>query len=677
MDWVTGWDLPGLDRASYFVSLLTGAGAGAVYGVIGIAGLLVLRKFKTAVYFSLVGGVVAIVAVLGDQTLGEWVGPTRPTGDNPVPAFPSGHVFGSSVFFGFAGFLAVYYGLRKRYLVPLLALFSSLILAVGPARIYEQAHYPSDVAAGYLLSAFWLLLLIPGFLVLRKTRSTTSGDTPDLGRVLPPGSRVERSIASEVVLDPVAGTATKVYRPPAVVRLLYWVAFQAPFPYEYNLAALQASSYRRKIAGLLTRHRFGKDLVAPVNGINFAGGRANLVTEYVPGEKVENDDTSKAFLAQVSETFARAGLSVWQINPRNPHAHTNLIRNPDGDLKIIDLESALVTPIPAPGQWRSSMKSGYFPIFDDIDFPRLRGYISTNETALEASLGPDGLSELWVAVVRAEAAVTSWKDGELRIWGRLAKMVYRLMDWRGAARRLSQALEGADKAAQTFLERGVQRWEAEGRLNAQEADTLRVKLASNEAQEAIHHLGAHLVLTVLLRFPFGSIGRFAWTLGFWGMHQLRGLSSRSRDTRRASNVHSPLVMVLSLVPGFGAAAYLAAGPLRSKLLVRLMMDQTASKLPFRLYERLSLSRLLAPSQTAVAAGASGPGNKTVPVYVTIGREKPFHDARPVPMELATITKDRTYPVGVPGIAFLAPDLMAYQDASSSGLRPGADQHPGS
>ena len=278
---------------------------------------------------------------------------------------------------------------------------------MGPARIYEQAHWPSDVAVGYLLGAFWLILLVQGFLALRRTTSAGSSDTATPERVLPPGSRVERSIASEVVLDPAGGTATKVYRPPAVVRLLYWVAFQAPFPYEYNLAALQASSYRRKIAGLLTRHRFGKDLVAPVNGINFTGGRANLVTEHIPGEKVENDETSKRHLAQVMETFAQAGLSVWQINPHTHHTHTNLIRTPEGDLKIIDLESALVTPIPAPGQWRSSLKSGYFPILDDIDFPCLKQYISTNEPALEASLGPEGVSELRTATLMAEAAVTS------------------------------------------------------------------------------------------------------------------------------------------------------------------------------------------------------------------------------------------------------------------------------
>lgn len=51
------------------------------------------------------------------------------------------------------------------------------------------------------------------------------------------------------------------------------------------------------------------------------------------------------------------------------------------------------------------------------------------------------------------------------------------------------------------------------------------------------------------------------------------------------------------MPGFGAIAYLAARPLRNMLLIRLMMDQTASKLPFRLYSRLRLSRWLTPVRT--------------------------------------------------------------------------------
>ena len=64
---------------------------------------------------------------------------------------------------------------------------------------------------------------------------------------------------------------------------------------------------------------------------------------------------------------------------------------------------------------------------------------------------------------------------------------------------------------------------------------------------------------------------------------------------RPSNIHTPLVMGLALVPAFGGAAYLASPPLRSKLLARLMFDQIAWKLPFRIYTRLRLGRWLAPA----------------------------------------------------------------------------------
>ena len=62
--------------------------------------------------------------------------------------------------------------------------------------------------------------------------------------------RTERSIASVVRLNPVQGTATKAYQPPLLVRILYWLAFQAKFPYVSNGIALQAGDYRRKVAEL-------------------------------------------------------------------------------------------------------------------------------------------------------------------------------------------------------------------------------------------------------------------------------------------------------------------------------------------------------------------------------------------------------------------------------------------
>ena len=520
--------------------------------------------------------------------------------ENSAPAFPSGHVFGSTVFFGFIGFLAVYYRMKGKFLVPLLVLVAAFILLVGPARIYEQAHWPSDVVAGYLLGALWLLVVIPLFIYARSTKWMSSRQrNEDLSAVSGESYRTERSIASVVVLDPERGTATKVYKPPAVVRLLYWLAFQAKFPYEGNPEALQASAYRRKIASLLTVHRFGKDLVAPVTAVDCISGNYSLVTEYVPGKKVKNDEPTKRFLGQVAETFAEAGLSVWQINPRNPHAHTNLILTPEGDLKIIDLESAVVTVLPAPGQFRSALKSGNFPIFDDIAFPRLRHYITANQAAIETSLGPDGLAELKLATDQAEQTISSWKDSEPRIWGRLVSRTYKLLNWKAFFQNRIGGLAGADRAAEVFLSGGIDRWEKEGRLEPSKASALRDQISSGEARDAVHHLGAHLVLTVGFGIPLPgirSLARFAWTAAFWFKARARGSRrSDSESAQRVSNIHTPLVMVVSLVPVLGAFAYLAAPPLRQKVLIRLMFDQIGRKLPFRVYERMRLSQWLVPA----------------------------------------------------------------------------------
>ena len=353
----------------------------------------------------------------------------------------------------------------------------------------------------------------------------------------------------------------------------------ASFPYEHNRAALDAATYRRKIASALTTHRFGKDLVAHVTAVDCGYGPCHLVTKFFPGEKVENDAEAKVFLAQVAETFAEAGLGVWQVNPRNPHAHTNLVRTPDGDMIIIDLESAIATPIPAPGQWRSALRRGTIPVFDDIDFERLRDYVTSKEGALEESLGPDGLAQLRVNVAVCEQAIRTWQDSEPRIWGRLMRGVYHLFDWKRFYRRLTHSLDNADRAAMQFLNNAINRWEAENRLPPSEVARLRSQLASGDLEEPMHHLGVHLVLSTVLMIPIPglrSLARFGWTLTFWLNSWWKRLRrSDSELGVKATNVHTPLIMVLALIPGFGAVAYFASRPLRRKLLVRLMADQIA------------------------------------------------------------------------------------------------------
>ncbi len=114
---------------------------------------------------------------------------------------------------------------------------------------------------------------------------------------------------------------------------------------------------------------------------------------------------------------------------------------------------------------------------------------------------------------------------------------------------------------------------------------------------AMRHMGAHLVLSVAIAIPIPglrSLARFLWTLVFWTKAQARRLRRGDRAKGEVeSNIHTPLVMVLSLLQAFGAVAYLAARPLRNKLLIRLMLDQMAWKLPFKLYQRMRLGKLLA------------------------------------------------------------------------------------
>lgn len=75
-------------------------------------------------------------------------------------SFPSGHVMFYTAFFGFLWFLT--YSLLKHSWrrSVLLFLFISLVVLVGPSRIYEGEHWASDVFGAYLLGSLTLLAAI-------------------------------------------------------------------------------------------------------------------------------------------------------------------------------------------------------------------------------------------------------------------------------------------------------------------------------------------------------------------------------------------------------------------------------------------------------------------------------------------------------------------------------------
>ena len=84
----------------------------------------------------------------------------RVMGDFNHESFPSGHVFFFVSFFGFLFFLA--YALLKKSLLQrlLFALFGVPLVLIGLSRVYQGAHWPSDVVGAYLAGGAWLMLMI-------------------------------------------------------------------------------------------------------------------------------------------------------------------------------------------------------------------------------------------------------------------------------------------------------------------------------------------------------------------------------------------------------------------------------------------------------------------------------------------------------------------------------------
>lgn len=141
----------------------------ALIGVIAIVVvLLLLRRWIGAFIAGLVSGLGDASSYLTNQLVQR----PRPTGHglyiqqqiNTYYSFPSGHVVHVIGFFGFVLFLTFQTKrLHSWWLwlvrVPLIA----LIVLVGPSRLLEGEHWPTDVLGGLLLGGFWLVLGIHAY----------------------------------------------------------------------------------------------------------------------------------------------------------------------------------------------------------------------------------------------------------------------------------------------------------------------------------------------------------------------------------------------------------------------------------------------------------------------------------------------------------------------------------
>jgi undecaprenyl-diphosphatase len=137
----------------------------------GFLWLMVKRLRREAVILGAAVGGASLINVL----LKLWFQRPRPSplwalAHETSYSFPSGHAVAAVVFYGAMAFIA---WRRIRYhaggvLIVMTALL--LILGTGTSRVYLGVHFPSDVAAGYLVGSTWLAAVIAASKKLSRPR---------------------------------------------------------------------------------------------------------------------------------------------------------------------------------------------------------------------------------------------------------------------------------------------------------------------------------------------------------------------------------------------------------------------------------------------------------------------------------------------------------------------------
>lgn len=78
-------------------------------------------------------------------------------------SYPSGHAFAAMLFWGFLGWILLRHAKAPILRILIIAITALIIALVGVSRVYLGVHWPSDVLAGWLLGAWWLLFVLGFF----------------------------------------------------------------------------------------------------------------------------------------------------------------------------------------------------------------------------------------------------------------------------------------------------------------------------------------------------------------------------------------------------------------------------------------------------------------------------------------------------------------------------------
>jgi undecaprenyl-diphosphatase len=161
--WFDQHSTPAVTRVAEVITFI---GSPLLMTVASIGVALILWRLKA--WYRLIAFILAMGGgSLLNLALKQLFHRARPVFDHPLIhasgyGFPSGHMMGATLFFGFIAVLVATRCTqwRRRVLAPLLAFF--LVVLVGLSRICLGAHYLSDVLAAAAASLAWLAFCITG-----------------------------------------------------------------------------------------------------------------------------------------------------------------------------------------------------------------------------------------------------------------------------------------------------------------------------------------------------------------------------------------------------------------------------------------------------------------------------------------------------------------------------------
>jgi hypothetical protein len=325
-----------------------------------------------------------------------------------------------------------------------------------------------------------------------------------------------------------------------LTKRLYGIFFQSPFPYSQNYNAIKAAYYIRKVLKILLDYwrKTDPDIPKVADALYTRwDNKAEcycLGTEYIEGRNVlTNEIDSLVYIMEVlNEKLINVGLigAAWQVESGNALtgvATSNFIFSEEQDQWYwIDAESGVVPP--SMKYFKQGKRIGCVPIFDDIDFDKLKRYVAVNFPEIMRKLCSKIYIDLTFYIKILQEHHTAWKETEIAVLRHALRLIkdkdlQEKIRNEYARQKLTQNLtddKTADEIRRSgfryitykifsslgdfFVRKGrkyinnkIDEWEKWERLSSEKAQELRNYLVHPDVQEYLKDVGYHIFSTII------------------------------------------------------------------------------------------------------------------------------------------------------------------------------------